>query len=327
MRRRALLAGLATGVLAGCTGVSPSGNPAIALPAAQLRMDESTDETLAREVTDAIENTDGERAALLASIAEDGAATVETTGEPPLPVDYPVAWEGAVWNLDADVVERTPATRYDVLLDVVQGSVDPDRTVAYTDLPTVDREKLSAAGLGDGELVGVGTSLLYTDAERTGSALVPDPGFDYITWENGEAGVWRVEGGSSAPLLTYEYGVASARSLAEYGAEMRERFAFTLGSLPEGERTIVERAIEDEFTVDDESTPPAAFESLVTRFRGRPRLRRLDEAERERADVSGRYLVTYENATYVTVLRYPASEEMSATAGESGESTAGNAGS
>lgn len=309
MRRRALLACLATGTLAGCTGVSPSGSLAMEAPTAHLRMAETPDEALPRKVMYAIENTNGERAALLGRIADDGTATVETTGEPPLLVDYPVAGERHVWELDADVVERTPATRYSVVLDVVQESVDPDRAVAYADLPTVDQEKLSSAGLGDGELVGVGTSLLYTDAEWEDAALVPEPDFDYITWENGEAGVWRVDGASSTPLLTYEYGVESSRPLAEYGAEMRERFAFGFESLPDGERDLVERAIDGGFTVDSESTPTVAFESLAARFRGRPRLRRLDEEARGQGGVDGRYLVVYEGATYVTVLSYPASEE------------------
>lgn len=304
MRRRALLAATSA-VLAGCTGTlresSMGGQP----PAASLTMTATTDAELPHRVLYSVRDGESRRGDLLAGVRETGEGTIETTGDPPLPVDRPVAGPDRVYDLRVEVTDRTAATSYRVTVNPVQGTVVEADAVAFADLPAVDREKFESAGLADGETLGVGTGFLYTDAERRRSALVPDPEYDYITWENGNRARWVVDGGDETTLKTYRYSVEETTLLADYGAEMRARFAFGLSGLSVAEREVVQTATaEGRYVVDHDESPPA-FESLVDRFRGRPTARALHESTptSDRSGASGAYLVRYDGDVYWTRLR------------------------
>jgi hypothetical protein len=230
----------------------------------------------------------------------DGGTTVEGT-RPPLPEDQHIFYDDAVYQLSHDVVEQTPATSYQVRVDIVQETVTESEAVQFSDLPAVDREKFAARGWDDGGTFGFGTSILYTHAERDKSALVPDSEYSYIVWEDGSEAAWFVDGSHETTLNTYEYTASQVASGAEYGRRMREQFAFELADLSDAQRDIIETAISEErYVVSPDETPPSALITLADRFRAHEQAHGLDEAGE--GDLSGTYLVRYDGEVYWTTL-------------------------
>lgn len=306
MRRRALLATTAASlpvIIAGCTGPGGvSGNDAAAeVPTGRLKLTTIADEKLPRKVLYTVRPAEGndEKAQLFDRILDGGAATQAI--RPPLPEQRHIAYQDGVYELSHEVTEETPATRYSVKVDIVTGTVTEAEAIQFADLPTVDQDKFAAHGLADGEPVGIGTTFLYTDAEREQSVLVPESKYSYITWEDGTEATWVVDDASDTTLNTYRYTAEQVATAAEYGQQMRERFTFELSGLPDAQREIVETAITDErYIVGPDETPPDAFVALVDRFRGHEQAHGLDEDGED--DLSGRYLVRYQEDVYLTTL-------------------------
>ena len=229
-------------------------------------------------------------AALIDRIEREGVATTERT-RPPLPEDRPLAYDGTVYRLAHEVTGETPATRFSVKVDIVTGDEREGRTVAFSDLPAVDRGVFERNGLASGEVVGIGTTLLYTEREVERSTLVPETNVSVIEWASGAEAEWVVDEGYETTLNTYRYTIEGTTPASEYGARIRERSAWELPKLPEAERDVVEAAIEDRYVVPPDETPPPALESLVERFRPHDRV---EESSSEYRDgVSGPYLVRY----------------------------------
>lgn len=312
MRRRHLLAAAAAlpASLAGCAGVRTQ-NAVAELPTASLEMRPVDDADLPGRVLYSAGDSDSERGRLLRAAA-DGSTTVEGV-RPLLPEGRQIAGPDGVYELDYEVTERTPATAFSVKIDIVEGTVVEERAVRFGDLPAVDRETFAERGFDEGEVVGIGTTLLYTDDEAERSELVPESPYDYIVWANGNEAEWVVDDGYDQTLKTYRYTGERVDSLAGYGERMRERFAFDLGPLPDEEREIVEQAVEDGFVVGPEETPTPEFESLVERFRGKPDIHGLQETPDDDAAASGRYLMRYDGEVYLTRLDYNPEGETAAS--------------
>ncbi|WP_164471711.1 hypothetical protein [Halosimplex salinum] len=302
MRRRSLLtalAGLASASLAGCsTGETQGGLGMVGeAPTARFELTARSDAELARGVLYGVDEADDD-GALFERIL-DGGASVERT-RPPLPEARHVHFDGGVYELAHEVVDRTPATTYSVKVDVPQGTAADARTVRFSALPEVDRETFAARGLDDGEAVGIGTTLLYTDAEAERSALVPDSEYSQIVWPDSRA-EWVVGDAHETTLNAYEYTADRVASASEYGRRMRERFAFEFADLSDAEREIVGTAIEEDgYVVDADESIPSAFASLADRFGGRTQAVALDEDGE--GDLSGPYVVRYDGEPYWTVL-------------------------
>lgn len=305
--RRDLLGGTGTAVataLAGCTG--PGGTEGGAqggaeLPPATLRMEPVADPELPARVLYSIGIEDGpdRRVELMDGIL-DGGTTVERT-IPPFPEDQHIYYEDAVYVLSHEIIERTPATSYQIRVDIVQGTVVESEAVQFSDLPAIDREKFAAYGWDDGGSFGFGTSILYTHAEREKSALVPESAYSYIVWEDGSEAAWFVDDSHETTLNTYEYSAEQYLTAAEYGQRMRDQSAFELGALSDAEADIVQAAIdEDQYAVDHEQTLTPAFWSLADRFRPQEQAHGLREDGE--GDLSGSYLVRYDGEVYWTVL-------------------------
>lgn len=82
---------------------------------------------------------------------------------------------------------------------------------------------------------------------------------------------------------------------------MRERFAFTLSNLSDAQREIVTTAIDKQhYVVGPNESLPAAFISLLDRFRNQEQAHGLDEDGD--GELNGSYLVRYENEGYWTRL-------------------------
>ncbi|MCT9096991.1 hypothetical protein [Haloarchaeobius sp. HME9146] len=310
MRRRPLLtatAALVPATLAGCSELPGGSSGSLTvdpakMPTADLTMTPLDEFQLVRRALPRIESAGGsnEDAQLFERILDGGAQTRAI--RPPLPVDRHVLFDGDVYVLSHEIVDKTPATRYSVKIDVVQGAVTEDESVQFSDLPAVDREVFRRYGLADGETVGVGTGFLYTDAEREESVLVPDPEYSYIVWENGNEAEVVVDRVDEATIHTYRYSAEHVATMDAYARKLRDRFAFELGELPADQRDIVETAIEeDAYVVEPDDELPSVFRELTAEFRGREQVRALDETPDDR--LNGDYLVRYRGNGYWTRLR------------------------
>ena len=186
-------------------------------------------------------------------------------------------------------------------MDIVTDSVTEAEAVQFATLPEVDQEEFAAHGLADGDPVGIGTTFLYTDAEREQSVLVPESEYSYIIWDDGTEAEWVVDDAYDTTLNTYRYTAEQVATAADYGQQMRERFTFELAGLPEAQQEIVETAITDgPYVVGPDETPSDAFVALANRFRGYEQAHGLDEDGE--GDLSGTYLVEYQGDVYWTTL-------------------------
>jgi len=306
MRRRTVLATVATSLptlIAGCTGPGGVGgsDAAAEAPTARLELTTITDAKLPTKVLYTVHPAEGDdESAQLFDRILDGGATTKAT-RPPLPEQQHIAYQEGVYELAYEVVEETPATRYSVKVDIVTGSVTEADAISFADLPEVDQEEFAAHGLADGDPVGIGTTFLYTDAERERSVLVPESEYSYIIWDDGTEAEWVVDDAYDTTLNTYRYTAEQVATAADYGQQMRERFTFELSGLPEAQQEIVETAITDEpYVVGPDETPSDAFVALADRFRGHEQAHGLDEDGE--GDLSGTYLIRYQGDVYWTTL-------------------------
>jgi hypothetical protein len=306
MRRRALLATAATSlpaIIAGCT--SPGGlggsNAAAEAPTARLELTTIADAKLPSKVLYTVRPAEGNDAtAQLLDRIIDGGATTKAT-RPPFPEQRHIAYQDGVYELSYEVIEETPATRYSVKVDIVTDSVIEAEAIQFADLPEVDQEAFAAHGLADGDPVGIGTTFLYTDAEREQSDLVPESEYSYITWEDGTEAEWVVDDAYNTTLNTYRYSADQVATAADYGQQMRERFSFELAGLPDAQQDILKTAITDgPYVVGPDETPSDALVALANRFRGHEQAHGLDEDGE--GDLSGTYLVRYQGDVYWTTL-------------------------
>lgn len=320
LTRRDLLGGTGAAVaitLAGCTGLGGTMDvpqDVAELPPATLSMETVANPELPARVLYSIgtEDDSGRRVELMDKIL-DGGTTVERT-HPPLPEDKHIYYDDAVYVLSHEIIDQTPATSYQIRVDIVQGTVVESEAVQFSNLPAIDQEKLAAHGWADGGSFGYGTSSLYTHAEREKSALVPESEYSYIVWEDGSEAAWFVDGSYETTLNTYEYSAEQYSTAAEYGQRMREQLAFELGTLSDGEADIVQTAIdEDQYAVDHEQTPSPAFWSLAERFQPHDQAHGLEE-DNEGA-LSGPYFVQYDAEAYWTVLLVNVERPETQTAG------------
>lgn len=292
----------------GGSGGYPSGDAAVAdRPNAYLNMTAIDESALPPKVLYSLGEDDGpdSRVRLMERIV-DSPTTVEGT-RPPLPENEHIFYDGVIYQLSHEVVEQTPATTYSVKIDIVQDSVEADEAIQFADLPEVDREIFDRRGFASGEVVGIGTTLRYTDSEAEQSVLVPESEYSYIVWENGSEAEWVVDDSSETPLNTYDYTAERIAAAAEYGEQMRDRFAFELSNLSDAQQDIVESARnEDEYRIGSDESPPSEFVDLVERFQGQEQPRGLNESEHNRS--GGNYLNEYDDTVYWTTVYLDAQE-------------------
>ncbi|WP_224268082.1 hypothetical protein [Haloprofundus salinisoli] len=294
----AALGGCAT--LPGTDVMSGNGQPAVAYaPTASVDMTAVGDIDVAERTTYELGPLDAPQHRFVADVVENGPTTTEGT-EPEIPADVLAVYDGSVYRLAQTVENRRHATAYSVLIDIVQGAVEEDDIVQFGDLPAADREVFAARGFDEGEIIGIGTGLVYTDEQRDASALVPEPERTVIVWENGERARFSVNGSHEVELKTYRYTAETVmEDAAAYGREVRESHEFSLSGLSSAERSVVDEAVESEhgYTVPHDESPPDALVSLVDRFRPQ------DPVEGgQNGRVSGSYLVRYDDTVHWTSL-------------------------
>ncbi|QIO21529.1 hypothetical protein [Haloarcula sp. JP-L23] len=296
MRRRQFLAAVAVGAtlpLAGCSD-----------PRGSIRLtDVSDDAALAdRWAIPTGDLADSYRDLSVGAIEDDAERATVTDTRPPFDPTWPIAYEGSYYAVDYEATNERTRMQYGV-----ESTFDPDptpeRTVAYADLPAVDREKLdrifdSDTARDPGETLGAGVR--YTDAEAAESVVVPEPEYDGVTRDGATFGV-AVRGSREVTVADYHY---RAELLAEdapgLAAIARERFRFSFGALPADQRAILDEAKGGE--AESEDPPSEAFTALVERFRDH------DDVAVEVTEYDGTWLLRYDGADWWADVRYP--EEM-----------------
>ena len=276
MRRRQYLATgttLLASALAGC------GHPPVVLD-----MEPATAEDIADEASTSFDP-DSEAYAVLVSARENGSATRRGQRELFGPDDT-VRIDGRVYDVSETPVDSDDVTVYTVRLDGDPASPTPDRgEIAYDDLPAVDRDRLSfltESSPSEGEAFGVS----YGTADEVGdeSVFVPDPEYDSVVYEDRR---YRVTVESETDVVTtYRYELTEvAPDVEAFADQLRERYLFELSGLSEGERAVVEEAIDGAYFENDE-----AFRSVIRRLR--------ENEGFEVASNDGRWLVEYEGTEY-----------------------------
>lgn len=298
MKRREFLvtgATLAIAASGGCTGCARA-------PTASLRMTETDDLGIAREVTLPLE--EGSPDADFASTVVRNGSTLVNDTEPRFPAERPFVYDGSVYHMTYTTIRSRSARVFQFTLDPAEEGVPESEIIAFDDLPAVDREKFASRGLEEDPFLGFGSSLLYFEPELSESALVPQPDYPVIEWDEATRGRITVDGSYETAVKTFRYTSEQVHpSAREFGRSVRERHAFTLSGLTDGERAIVTEAIEEEhgWVVPPDESPPTALYDLIERFSRHEKVRRVWEDEAHRSEnPSGSYIVRYEGTLYWT---------------------------
>lgn len=237
-------------------------------------------------------------ATLMARIIDEG--TTIQAAEPPLPRDRKLIYQDIIYELTYDVVEQAPAASYVVSINPTE-SVTESETISFNDLPTVDQEKFTERGLGNGDPLGFTIRILYTDAQADSSVLVPDPEYSYIVWEDGPAATWVVENRHETTMKTYQYSAEQVTDVAAYGNQLREQYGFELSGLSDAQRDIITTAITDEeYVLYEDDDTPSAFVKLADQFSDYPLAREYPPHPLRPFDyiLDGPYIVQYDDGIY-----------------------------
>lgn len=294
MRRRQFLAGLSiagVGALAGC------GRPAGSISLTDV----SDDAALAGQWSQRAETfPDPIRELVAGAVADDPERATATDTSPPIEPTRPVGYEGRYYTLSYTVANEREETQY-----VVEATFDPDpppeRTVAFADLPAVDREKLAGLLSPDREPADeqetLGMGVVYTDSEERDSAIVPEPEYDGVTRGGRTIGI-AVPNSREVTIADYRY---RAERLADDDADLaavaQDRYRFQFDGLTDDERSILDTAKNDEAQSAD--PPSRAFADLVEKFRAHEAI--------EVTEFDGTWLLRYDGRDWWATVVFPES--------------------
>lgn len=290
MRRRQVLAGVATGLsgaLAGCSD-----------PRASLRLEPVDDAAIADRYALHADALSEEPRRIVAEAVEEGSATADSTGSPFDP-PRPVRYDGAYYELDRAAVGEYEATGYEFAIDYEPGEDAGERgEVDYDDLPDVDRDALggllSLSRPPDDEHPEVVAQAVYADEEADRSVLVPDQEYDVVI-RDGERYRLAVDGSEPVTVTEYRYTAEEvAPDDAAMAEQVREGFRFELSGLSGAQREILDAAIEGEYR---EEEPTEAFQGLVDRIRANEAI--------DADEHGGDWLARYDGDDYWVDLRTP----------------------
>lgn len=311
---RGVLAGLA-GIGAGCANVTLPGETedsesqqvtgAARPPVAQLQMVAGDNSEIGHYFVDSpLRYRDPPEEYVVRWTVENGSTMVDAEF-PSTRGQRPVKYDGSVYQISYEVVDERPATRYFWNLEPTdQGS--GEETVRFDELPRLDRRKFRLMGLADGAYgertpLDIGATFKYANEDRDESALVPSPEHPIIVWGPDRRARFSIRktNGEDATLKTYRYTADQlAPTVAAYGRQLRDRYAFELSGLSDAEQDIVEEATSRThgYTVEREGSVPEAFDSLIENFQEHEAVEYYDEGG------SGKYLTTYDGQIYKTEL-------------------------
>ncbi|WP_435101474.1 hypothetical protein [Halarchaeum sp. P4] len=294
MRHRLVLALGALAVLAMLGGCSSAGS---------LELTAVNDTALAEEAShdapplsaNASDSPDGPPSVVTRAIVN-GSVTAESRS-PRVESDYPFEYDGNYYTLTHEAVAQREATAVDVTVDYDPAN-HSGSTLAYADLPSVDRRALESLLLpGERQTEGydVGASVTYTDAQRANSTFDFDAGTTYVLAYEGERYRLRIDEVRSVELTTYRYETRQvAESPEAYARALKADHLFTLTGLSDAERSVVTEARNGTYYATD--TDDAAFRTVLNRFRNHSAV--------HREHGSGEWVVEYDGQVYWAELSY-----------------------
>lgn len=308
MNRRRYFVLITAGFIGGAGCMQP-GNPGEngavggVTPTVVLRMSEVSDAEIARKTTYGLDDGPKEVRRFANRLVTNGSAT-QKAKQPPLQGIDQISYNGTVYQSTYETSDEQTADQYDVVINPVEGNVSEDDTVAYSDLPPVDREKMAP------DMVGIGTQFTYFPAEHEQSELVPTPTKPIITWESGQKVRISIrECDKITAHELYHYTAKPIGSVKEYGARFRRQHEFSLTGLSNAEQKIVDEAIKakEGYRVasrenEPEATPSDPLEQLIAHFRQHQEKGFGPEGGDPLSDAEGRYIVEYDGKVYWTVL-------------------------
>ncbi|MFB6087310.1 MAG: hypothetical protein ABEJ85_02220 [Haloarculaceae archaeon] len=263
MRLRLVLGALAVVAALSLAGCSSMGS---------LSMDPVDDAGLAKQASEATSGGDSvyEKVRQRTARRVIRNSPVNLTGvEPPLSTDLAYRRGGTFYNVSSEVVDTQPGVRTVVSFDY-NGTAPNASRVAFSDLSRADRQAVKPyfttppRHIDDGPERG--TQVTYTESERENSVLADYEDDRVVVTYRGETVIVQVEDFDRVTLRTYRYTASLvAGSPAEYAAQLKRQYAFTLRNLNESQRSVVKKAIGGTYYA--ESADDAAFASLVERFR------------------------------------------------------------
>lgn len=299
-----------TAATAGCTSDSSSSDPdsetqrsfdsessGAPTPAAQLHMSAMEDGAIGRHRTRSTRELLEKGQRVVERAARNGSTTIDDQTPPIWETERPWLYDGSVYRLSYEKRNERPATRYFWEFSPVK-QANEDDIVRFEDLPRLDREKFRWIGFGDDAVdddtrLDRGSTFVYANTDRNWSALVPTPDRSVIEWQSGSRVRFSIRDLNSkdATLKTYRYTANQlAPTAAAFGKQLRDQYSFELSGLTDAERTLVKRAIERGYTVEQGESPSDTFRSLVDAFQQHEAV--------SRSGPEWEYLTTYDGRVY-----------------------------
>ena len=229
---------------------------------------------------------------------EDGSGTATAT-DPPVQQGLPLAYEGSYYEIDWNVTGIEPGTAFAVGVDL-NGTAPADETVSFKKLSERDRRLLGdlLTGMSEREpLLSPGSEVAipeeYTTAETNESVLLS--GEYSSVRHNGAVYPFVLEERREATLTRYRYTVSKvADNTAAYAQQLRDEHLFRLSGLSEGERSVMNKAINGVYYAED--TDDESFRSIMDQFSA--------ESAIEADSYDGTWLVRYDGKVYTADLSY-----------------------
>ncbi|WP_136688998.1 hypothetical protein [Halorhabdus amylolytica] len=282
-RRSALLTALVL-LVVGLSGCSAAGS---------LSMQPVPNATaIAEHASIDVTDLDDESHRLAVGAVKGSGPTVEDD-HPPFTPDRPIAVDGTYYNVTWSGIDSRQVPQFALTLEK-----DPTNTtgqsIAYEDLPAVDRRALPApdSGLIAGD-EDIATLAVYNESEQGSSVLVSEPRYELVEFEDRTVRI-TVDGPSPKTIYTYRYDASPvADSGEELAARIESAYLFSLSNLSSTEKEIVDKAIGETHYVEDESD---AWTRLVGRFDAAEPVYDADPDGEDYVD--GEYLVRYDGIVY-----------------------------
>ncbi|ELZ60973.1 hypothetical protein C467_02008 [Halorubrum hochstenium ATCC 700873] len=229
---------------------------------------------------------------------KDGSGTAMAT-DPPVKRGLPLAYEGSYYEIDWNATGTEPGTAFAVGVDL-NGTAPADETVWFEELSERDRrllgDLLTATSereprLSPGPEIAIPEE--YTIAETNESVLLSGE-YSAVRY-NGTVYPFVLEERREVTLTRYRYTVSRvADSTNSYAQQLRDEHLFRLSGLSEGERSVMNEAIDGVYYAED--TDDKSFRSIMDQFSA--------ESAIEADSYGGTWLVRYDGKVYTADLSY-----------------------
>jgi predicted small lipoprotein YifL len=288
-RTRLVLAFVALAALVALSGCSAAGSLSLDPMESDAALSEEATRDLSRVAPSDAEGNETRDA--LARLTTEESVVIDNRTRPPTDPDRPVLIDGAVYELNWTITEEREVPSATIEVDYNATDTDAER-VQFAALPSEDRAALDGLLRETERRVEgpeIGGSALYERPEE--SVLV---GTETLVVRDGQEYLVTAERAGTRTVSDYRYTATRLGSTSEYGASLRSEYAFDLGTVSDGERSILRNARDDTYYAESDSDE--AFGRLLDRFRAHEGV--------VEDDYYGEWLVRWDGETYYAQLRY-----------------------